>query len=41
MKRTVVCLLSLMLLIGGLAGCGYSNSSGSGSSTSATSRPGY
>jgi hypothetical protein len=41
MKRTVVYWLSLMLLIGGLASCGYSTNSGSGSGTSATSRPGY
>jgi len=40
MKRAVVCLLSLMLLVGGLAGCGYSNSSGSGGASS-SAKPGY
>ncbi|HEV2013614.1 MAG TPA: hypothetical protein VGR77_07010 [Candidatus Dormibacteraeota bacterium] len=41
MKRALVVLLGSMLLLVGVAGCGYSNSSGSGSSTSATSRPAY
>jgi hypothetical protein len=40
MKRTIVVLLSLMLLVGGTAGCGSANGSGSGG-TSSSSRPGY
>jgi hypothetical protein len=40
MKRAVVFVLSLMLLVGGIAGCGSSNGSGSGG-TSSSSRPGY
>jgi predicted small lipoprotein YifL len=40
MKRAIVFVLSLMLLAGGLAGCGYSNGSGPGGASS-TSRPGY
>jgi hypothetical protein len=40
MKRAVVFVVSLMLLVGGIAGCGSSNGSGSGG-TSASSRPGY
>jgi hypothetical protein len=40
MKRAVVFMVSLMLLVGGLAGCGYSNGSGSGG-TSSSSRPAY
>jgi hypothetical protein len=41
MKRAIVLLLGSMLLLVGVTGCGYSNNSGSGSGTSATSRPGY
>lgn len=41
MKRAVVILLGAMLLLVGVAGCGYSNNPGSGTGTSATSRPGY
>ncbi len=40
MKRAVVILLSLMLLVGGIAGCGSSSGSGSGG-TSTSSKPGY
>ncbi|HEX9097724.1 MAG TPA: hypothetical protein VF990_16680 [Candidatus Dormibacteraeota bacterium] len=40
MKRVIVCVLSLMLLMGGLAGCSYSNSNGSGS-TSSSAKAGY
>jgi hypothetical protein len=40
MKRAVVFLVSLMLLVGGIAGCGSSNGSGSGGNSS-SSRPGY
>ncbi|HXN03424.1 MAG TPA: hypothetical protein VN895_01195 [Candidatus Acidoferrum sp.] len=40
MKRAVVLVVSLMLLVGGLTSCGYSNGSGSGG-TSSSSRPGY
>jgi hypothetical protein len=40
MKRAVVFVLSLMLLVGGVAGCGYSNGSGSGG-TSSSAKPGY
>lgn len=40
MKRAIVLVISLMLLVGGLAGCGSANGSGSGG-TSSTSRPGY
>jgi hypothetical protein len=40
MKRAIVLLVSLMLLAGGMAGCGYGNGSGSGG-TSSSSRPGY
>jgi hypothetical protein len=40
MKRAVVFLVSLMLLVGGIAGCGSSNGSGPGG-TSSSSRPGY
>jgi hypothetical protein len=40
MKRALVVLLGSLLLLVGLAGCGYSNP-GSGSSTSASSRPAY
>jgi hypothetical protein len=39
-KRVLVFVVSLMLLVGGIAGCGSSNGSGSGG-TSSTSRPGY
>ena len=39
MKRVIVFVLSLMLLAGGIAGCGSANGSGSG--TSSSSRPGY
>jgi hypothetical protein len=41
MKRALVVTLGFLLLMVGLAGCGYSNNSGSGTGTSATSRPGY
>jgi hypothetical protein len=40
MKRAIVLLVSLMLLVGGIAGCGSANGSGSGG-TSSSSRPGY
>ncbi|HEY4871851.1 MAG TPA: hypothetical protein VIJ03_08135 [Candidatus Dormibacteraeota bacterium] len=40
MKRVLVFVVSLMLLVGGIAGCGSSNGSGSGGASS-TSRPGY
>jgi len=40
MKHMVVFLVSLMLLLGGIAGCGSANGSGSGG-TSSSSRPGY
>jgi hypothetical protein len=40
MKPAVVFLVSLMLMVGGIAGCGSSNGSGSGG-TSSTARPGY
>jgi hypothetical protein len=40
MKRAIVLLVSLMLLVSGIAGCGYANGSGSGG-TSSSSRPGY
>jgi hypothetical protein len=40
MKRAIVLLLGSMLLIVGVAGCGSSNGSGSGT-TSSTSLPGY
>jgi hypothetical protein len=40
MKRVIVLAVSLMLLVGGLAGCGSNSGSGSGG-TSSTSRPGY
>jgi len=39
MKRVVVFVLSVMLLVG-VAGCGYSNGSGSGG-TSSSAKPGY
>jgi hypothetical protein len=39
-KRAIVLLVSLMLLVSGIAGCGYGNGSGSGG-TSSSSRPGY
>jgi len=41
MKRAIVLLLGSVLLVVGVAGCGYSNSSGSGSGASATSKPIY
>jgi predicted small lipoprotein YifL len=40
MKRVIVFVLSLMLLAGGIAGCGSANGSGPGG-TSSSSRPGY
>jgi hypothetical protein len=40
MKRMVVFVVSLMLLAGGIAGCGGSSGSGAGG-TSSSSRPGY
>jgi hypothetical protein len=40
MKRAIIVLLGSMLLLVGVAGCGYSNGSGSGT-TSSTARPGY
>jgi hypothetical protein len=40
MKRVVVLVASLMLLVGGIAGCGSSNGYGSGG-TSSSSRPAY
>jgi len=39
MRRLVVVLLGSLLLIVGVAGCGYSN--GSGGTTSSTARPAY
>jgi hypothetical protein len=41
MKRAIVLVLASLLLLVGVAGCGYSNNSGSGAGTSATSKPGY
>jgi hypothetical protein len=40
MKRIVVLVLSLMLLVGGIAGCGSYGGSGSGG-TSSSPAPGY
>jgi predicted small secreted protein len=40
MKRMVVLVMSLLLLAGGVAGCGSANGSGS-SGTSSSSHPGY
>jgi predicted small lipoprotein YifL len=40
MKRVIVFVVSMMLLVGGLAGCGYSNGSGPGGASS-SSRPAY
>jgi hypothetical protein len=40
MKRMVILVVSLMLMVGGIAGCGSSNGSGSGGASS-SSRPGY
>jgi hypothetical protein len=41
MKRAIVLLLGSVLLLVGVAGCGYSNGPGSGSGASATSKPIY
>jgi hypothetical protein len=41
MKRGIVVALSMLLLMAGLAGCGYASTPGSGSGASATSKPGY
>jgi len=41
MRRVLVVILGSLLLVLGVAGCGASYGSGSGSSPAASSKPGY